>query len=55
MLQLVVRWTLVEGVHRQFDAVREGFEQIFPLASLNLFYPEEVISHLSFIYHHFRL
>lgn len=35
----------MEGVRRQFDAVREGFEQIFPLASLNLFYPEEVFSH----------
>jgi len=43
ILQLVVRWTLVEGVCRQFEAVRDGFEQIFPLASLNLFYPEEVI------------
>ena len=43
-LQLVVRWTLVEGVRRQFDAVREGFEQIFPVPCLNFFYPEEVIS-----------
>lgn len=41
-LQLVVHWTLVEGVHRQLEALREGFESVVPLAHLSLFYPEEV-------------
>lgn len=41
-LRLVVHWTLVEGVHRQFEALREGFESVFPLSYLNLFYPEEL-------------
>lgn len=41
-VQLVAHWTLVEGVQRQFEALREGFESIFPLASLGLFYPHEV-------------
>ena len=41
-LQLVVHWTLVEGVYRQFEALREGFESVFPLTHLNLFYPDEV-------------
>ncbi|KAK2151054.1 hypothetical protein LSH36_377g01015 [Paralvinella palmiformis] len=41
-LRLVVHWTLVEGVHRQFEALREGFESVFTLNYLNLFYPEEL-------------
>ncbi|KAL8586262.1 hypothetical protein ACOMHN_003777 [Nucella lapillus] len=41
-LQLVIHWTLVEGVSRQFEAFREGFESIFPLSSLQCFYPEEL-------------
>ena len=32
----------MEGVHRQFEALRDGFESVFPLSSLNLFYPEEL-------------
>lgn len=43
MFQLVVQWTLVEGVRRQFDAVREGFDLIFSLSSLSLFSADEVI------------
>ncbi|XP_062604886.1 E3 ubiquitin-protein ligase TRIP12-like [Saccostrea cucullata] len=41
-LQLVVHWSLVEGVSRQFEAFREGFEEIFPLSTLQSFYPEEL-------------
>ncbi|XP_064615750.1 E3 ubiquitin-protein ligase TRIP12-like [Liolophura sinensis] len=41
-LKLVVHWTLVEGVTRQFEAFREGFESIFSLSCLQSFYPEEL-------------
>ncbi len=40
--QLVVHWTLNEGVSRQFEALREGFESVFPLSHIHSFYPEEV-------------
>jgi len=40
--QLVTQWMLVDGVHRQFEAFREGFESLFPLSTLRLFYPDEV-------------
>jgi len=42
LLQLVTQWTLLDGVHRQFEAFREGFESLFPLSTLRLFYPDEV-------------
>ena len=32
----------MEGVSRQFEAFREGFESVFPLSTLQCFYPEEV-------------
>lgn len=41
-LQLVVHWSQVEGVSRQFEAFREGFEEIFTLSTLQSFYPEEL-------------
>ncbi|XP_070173831.1 E3 ubiquitin-protein ligase TRIP12-like isoform X3 [Littorina saxatilis] len=41
-LQLVIHWSLVEGVTRQFEAFREGFESVFPLSTLQCFYPEEL-------------
>ena len=41
-VDLLSHWTLVEGVTRQMDAFREGFEQVLPLAHLKLFYPEEL-------------
>ncbi|XP_048025429.1 E3 ubiquitin-protein ligase TRIP12 isoform X4 [Megalobrama amblycephala] len=41
-LRLVVYWTLNEGVSRQFDSFREGFESVFPLHHLQYFYPEEL-------------
>jgi E3 ubiquitin-protein ligase TRIP12 len=42
VLQLVIHWSLVEGVSRQFEAFKEGFESVFPLSTLQCFYPEEV-------------
>lgn len=41
-LQLVIFWALNEGVSRQFDSFRDGFESVFPLSHLQYFYPEEV-------------
>ena len=41
-LKLVVHWSLHEGVWRQMEALREGFESVFPLSYLSLFYPEEL-------------
>ncbi|XP_059173399.1 E3 ubiquitin-protein ligase TRIP12-like [Physella acuta] len=41
-LQLVLHWSLVEGISRQFDAFRDGFESLFPLSTLQYFYPEEL-------------
>lgn len=38
----MVYWTLNEGVSRQFESFREGFESVFPLHHLQYFYPEEV-------------
>ncbi len=41
-VRLVLHWLLVEGVSTQMEALREGFESVFPLASLQMFYPEEL-------------
>ncbi|NXQ01527.1 TRIPC ligase, partial [Vidua macroura] len=41
-LRLVIFWALNEGVARQFDSFRDGFESVFPLSHLQYFYPEEV-------------
>ncbi|CAH1781422.1 unnamed protein product [Owenia fusiformis] len=41
-LRLVVHWTLVEGVSKQFESFLEGFECIFPVKHLLSFYPEEL-------------
>lgn len=41
-VNLLVHWTLCEGVSRQMEAFREGFEQVLPLCSLSIFYPEEL-------------
>lgn len=38
----MVHWFLLEGVSRQMEALREGFETVFPLSHLRLFYPEEL-------------
>ena len=41
-VKLVSHWLLIEGVSSQMEAVREGFETVFPLTSLQMFYPEEL-------------
>lgn len=41
-VKLVSHWLLIEGVSSQMEAVREGFETVFPLGSLQMFYPEEL-------------
>jgi len=41
-LKLMSHWILVEGVSRQMESLREGFESVFPLHHLSLFYPEEM-------------
>uniref|UniRef100_A0A1B6CDK3 E3 ubiquitin-protein ligase n=1 Tax=Clastoptera arizonana TaxID=38151 RepID=A0A1B6CDK3_9HEMI len=40
--KLVCHWYLIEGVSRQMESFREGFESVFPLSQLSLFYPEEL-------------
>lgn len=40
--QLVIEWLVREGVRRQMEALREGFECVFPLTQLRVFYPEEL-------------
>ncbi|XP_013166656.1 PREDICTED: E3 ubiquitin-protein ligase TRIP12 isoform X1 [Papilio xuthus] len=39
---LVTHWLLYEGVAKQMEAFKEGFESVFPLANLKIFYPEEL-------------
>eukprot|EP00795_Rhopilema_esculentum_P016382 gene16382-7784_t len=41
-IKLVVHWTLIEGVSKQFQAFKEGFESVFPIASLQMFYSSEI-------------
>ncbi|KAL0280843.1 UNVERIFIED_CONTAM: hypothetical protein PYX00_002014 [Menopon gallinae] len=41
-IKLVCHWLLVEGASRQMEALREGFETVFPLQQLHMFYPEEL-------------
>lgn len=41
-VRLVSHWLLVEGVATQMEAVREGFESVFPMATLQMFYPDEL-------------
>lgn len=36
-IKLVVQWTLVSGVKRQLDALREGFNSVLPLSNLTSF------------------
>ncbi|KAL4705000.1 hypothetical protein ACJJTC_009788 [Scirpophaga incertulas] len=41
-IDLVTHWLLYEGVSKQMEAFKEGFESVFPLANLKIFYPEEL-------------
>ena len=38
-VSLVSHWMLIEGVSTQMEAVREGFNSVFPITSLQMFYP----------------
>ena len=42
LLQLVVQFTLEDGVTSQLNAFKEGFEQFFKTSNLQMFYPHEV-------------
>ena len=39
---MVTHWTLVEGVYKQLESFKEGFEAIFSLSHLAIFYPAEL-------------
>lgn len=41
-IDLVTHWLLFEGVSKQMEAFKEGFESVFPLSNLKIFYPEEL-------------
>lgn len=41
-VKLVSHWMLLEGVSSQMEAVREGFESVFSLSTLQMFYPDEL-------------
>ena len=41
-VSLVSHWMLVEGVSTQMEAVREGFNSVFPISSLSMFYHDEL-------------
>lgn len=43
-MNLVTHWYLVEGVSRQMESLREGFESVFPIQNLRMFHPEELES-----------
>ena len=41
-IRLLCHWTMVEGVFRQMEAFKEGFESVLPVSQLQIFYPEEL-------------
>lgn len=41
-LKLLRFWTMNEGVRRQMEAFKEGFESVFSLNQLKIFYPDEL-------------
>lgn len=43
-VRLMTHWILQEGVSRQMESLREGFESVFPLHNLKVFLPEELES-----------
>ncbi|XP_057663764.1 E3 ubiquitin-protein ligase TRIP12 isoform X1 [Diorhabda carinulata] len=43
-VKLMTHWILQEGVSRQMESLREGFESVFPLDNLKVFLPEELES-----------
>ncbi|KAF5018645.1 hypothetical protein F66182_9368 [Fusarium sp. NRRL 66182] len=43
-LEKVIDMTLGSGVHRQVDAFRAGFSQVFPYSALSAFTPDELVT-----------
>ncbi|XP_060516709.1 E3 ubiquitin-protein ligase TRIP12 isoform X2 [Cylas formicarius] len=41
-VKVLSHWMLVEGVSRQMESFREGFDSVFPLNNLRVFQPEEL-------------
>ncbi|KAK4337072.1 hypothetical protein RND71_043702 [Anisodus tanguticus] len=41
-VNLLTYWTLNEGVAKQMEAFKEGFESVFPLRNLRIFYSNEL-------------
>ena len=41
-MKLVLQISLVTGVRNQFEYVKKGFNQVFSLEKLKIFYPNEV-------------
>jgi E3 ubiquitin-protein ligase TRIP12 len=41
-INLVSHWMLVEGVSTQMESLREGFNSVFPIVSLQMFFPDEL-------------
>lgn len=41
-INLVSHWYLIEGVTKQMEAFKEGFNSVFTSSHLKLFYPEEL-------------
>lgn len=42
VINLSTLFDLTAGVAKQMEAFREGFESVFPLNNLRIFYPEEL-------------
>lgn len=41
-IDLVAHWSMVEGVRRQFSALKCGFNELFDIKKLSLFLPWEL-------------
>ncbi|XP_076254826.1 E3 ubiquitin-protein ligase ctrip isoform X2 [Rhynchophorus ferrugineus] len=41
-VKVLSHWLLVEGVSRQMEALREGFDSVFPSRNLRVFQPDEL-------------
>ncbi|XP_030755174.1 E3 ubiquitin-protein ligase TRIP12 isoform X2 [Sitophilus oryzae] len=41
-VKVLSHWMLVEGVSRQMEALREGFDSVFPSRNLRVFQPDEL-------------
>jgi len=41
-INLVSHWMQIEGVSTQMESLREGFNTVFPIVSLQMFFPDEL-------------